>query len=73
MLEIQSGVTRVNSKSWLYEYRDNEGLHKVVFTADVYPQIGDFISGGIHIPRTEPKVNPDTSKWKQYHKKTWGN
>lgn len=64
MIEIQNGVKQTGRDTWLYEWTDNDGFHKINFFSTIFPQIGGFISGNQYIPRTELKINPDYSKWK---------
>lgn len=82
LVEIQNGCTRVHGQAntWLYsnmlvgeDRRDDVIFENIIFTSlpDERPVIGDFISAGKLVKRTEPKVNPDWSKWKD--KDLYGN
>lgn len=48
----------------LLEVIDERTTHIFVAMNGAKPAIGDFISGGTLIKRTEPKVNNDWSRWK---------
>jgi hypothetical protein len=73
-MKIENGCSRLmgEENSWLYTYTDVRGIHNIVFIAFQKPEIGDFIINGLLVPKTEPQINPDTSKWEKHYRKVWG-
>ncbi len=59
-IEIEAGCQRIHhTTSYVYRINKNEAEYVYVFTANVQPEIGDFIVDGVHVPRVGYKINND--------------
>lgn len=75
MIEIEHGCYKVPNTENTYIYIVHsvgadrllgvvETQYAFVAADGTKPDIGDFISNGLLVKRTEPKVNSDWSRWK---------
>jgi len=67
LVTIQGGTSYIGASSYLYEYVDNDGLHRLFFTASSTPIIGDSIdtTSGMLVPRNIVAApdNPLSPSW----------
>lgn len=59
VIRIDNGTTKIGDINYYYDYTDNEGEHRVYFTSETAPKLGDSINTetGTLIPLTGFIIN----------------
>jgi hypothetical protein len=61
VIRIDNGTTKIGDINYYYDYTDNEGEHRVFFTSETVPKLGDSINTetGTLLPLTGFIINND--------------
>ena len=67
VIRIDNGTTKIGDINYYYDYTDNEGEHRVFFTSETVPKLGDTIdtTNGVLVPRNIVAAinNPLSPSW----------